>query len=200
MSSRCLRLYLGAVLTVSLAIAACDRPGAITSTPNNAAVPQLQQDQGSGNAFGLQKDLKPVSVTVTASGSNMCEFGGQGGTCIFNGGSLYVPPKTVPSHTRFTIDLTVGPYVTVSLTASSSACWWAEFTGAPPCSNDVGAAGFKNPVTLVVSKFGATPSTPNGSLFIAWDFGGVYVPQSTTDNGDTLSAQIWHFTDYVTVE
>lgn len=188
MSSRWLRLSLGAVLTVSFAAAACDRPSDITSPSSNAIVPQFSQ--GAGNAFAVgQQGLKQVRVDVSATGSNVCEFGPTGGICAVDGATLYVPAHTVGPHTFFTVDLNVGPYVTVSLGASTGSCWNKR----PACSNDVGAHGFKQPVTLTLSTFGATAD----GMVIAWLSGNGLMAQPTVNNGDgTLTAQLTHFSDY----
>jgi hypothetical protein len=196
-SSRWLRLSLGFVSCISLAAAACDRPSDITSPKSDAIVPQYSQGNANGNAnaFAIgQKDLKPVAVSVTASGYNVCEVGNQGGICIVDGVKLEIPAKTVPAHTRFTIDLSVGPYVTVKLAATSPSCWFAATTGAPACSNDIGGAGFKNPIRLTMSTFGATTTT---RLLIGWASPAGGVPQHTVDNGDgTLTATVNHFSEF----
>lgn len=194
MSSRLLRMSLGVVLSLSFAAAACDRPSDITS-PDSSLVPQLSLDKGNGNAFALgQKDLKAVRVDVSATGYNMCEFGPKGGICAVNGATLYVPAHTVEKHTFFTVNLSVGPNVVVDVQATSADCWSHTSSSCP--LNNVGAAGFKNPLTLTVSKFGLTSS----GLVVAWNKSGSLIGQPTTDLGDSVSAQITHFSEYILSE
>jgi hypothetical protein len=192
MVSRWLRVSLGAALSLSFALAACDRPADITSP--GKAVPQFSP--GNGNANGLGKrDLRQVIVAAHSGNSWSCDIGPSGGTCALPDGSvsLSVPKKAVGPHTTFSITLLPGEDVTVSLTATSGAY------NAP--LNDVGSAGFSKPVTLTINKFGAVATDPDGRIIIGWKVSDTqFVPQPTAEGGSSVSSQIWHFSDYTLLQ
>ncbi len=188
MSSRRLRLSLGVALSLSFAVAACDRPNDITSPSSNAVVATPQYSKGNSDERSV-KGLHPVVVSVTAHDSNICRIGSGGGFCAVSGAMIVVPANAVKKDTYFEIRLNVGPNVIVSLAASSKEC-------RKNCDDDVGSEGFKKPITLVVSKFGANSS----GLQLGTVLGGGFKPVLTFDLGSFVTGEITHFSDYGLLE
>jgi hypothetical protein len=193
MVSRWLRLSQGIALSLSLALAACDQHSGIT-TPS-ALTPQASPGAASGLS---KKEYKQVMVAAHDGNSWLCDVGPGGDTCTLPDGSvsLTIPKKTVGATTKFEIRLLPGDKVEVQLTATTPYCWF--FPTEPGCSpNNVGSAGFRNPITLRINKFGAVSTDPNGRIIIGQKISDTeFVPQPSTDTGDSVTAQVWHFSDY----
>jgi hypothetical protein len=201
MLSRLLRLSALTALTLVMGVAACDRPSNITDVNSSTYNPQFSTGAATaaakGQANGLaKKQLQLATVNATPGTYYAKErINPSGGTISLAGGALVltVPKGAVGPQTWFRVTLTITDHAVVTAYASSS---WDD--NAP--LNDVGAAGFKKPLTLSISKFGATPSDPQSRLVIGEIINGGFVASPTAEQGDFLSAPVWHFSEYGILE
>jgi hypothetical protein len=174
-------------LLVLLALASCS-----DTTPSATETQFAVQAASTTGEYAPVREMLPKDLLPGVSLSSV--IGIQGGKISLAGHVLTIPAGAVTIPTLFTMTVPLNGYVEVELLATVSTVLGTVI--------DVGAQGFKKPVTLSLTYARAMPNVDNPSkLFIAYMKNGDYIelqklPSWTDRNQKLVSAELDHFSKY----
>jgi hypothetical protein len=174
---------LPALAAAALALSACESSKSV-SAPITA--PASTSGFHTAPRAGTVVVRAPGAFHTLADFTNTAVIGAAGGSLSAGATRIVVPAGVVADGTVFTINVSQTNMFQIGLSATSA--------GAPAGSNDVGSAGFSQPI-LVYFDFGTTPP-PEYS--VAWQVvDGVLVPVPSRIEGTFVVGQLNHFSIYV---